>query len=96
MGLSEWAVQRCGGREHLSSTVIRVVHQHAGAAATPWLCTWAAPTLAFPRPTHTRAKEAVREMTRRASDGSDSYSYIWSVAACGSAISGEASCAAEG
>jgi hypothetical protein len=73
MGLSEWAVQRCGGREHLSSTVIRVVHQHAGAAATPWLRTWAAPTLAFPRPTHTRAKEAMREMTRRASDGSDSY-----------------------
>ena len=31
-------------------------------------------------------------MTGRASDGSDSYSYIWSVAACGSAISGEASC----
>ena len=30
-------------------------------------------------------------MTGRASDGSDSYSYIWSVAACGSAISGEAS-----
>ena len=29
-------------------------------------------------------------MTGRASDGSDSYSYIWSVAACGSAISGEA------
>jgi hypothetical protein len=27
-------------------------------------------------------------MTGRASDGSDSYSYIWSVAACGSAISG--------
>jgi hypothetical protein len=35
-------------------------------------------------------------MTGRASDGSDSYSYIWSVAACGSAISGEASCPAEG
>jgi hypothetical protein len=34
-------------------------------------------------------------MTGRASDGSDSYSYIWSVAACGSAISGEASCAGE-
>jgi hypothetical protein len=37
-------------------------------------------------------------MTGRASDGSDSYSYrcIWSVAVCGSAISGENSCAAEG
>jgi hypothetical protein len=35
-------------------------------------------------------------MTGRASDGSDSYSYIWSVAACSSAISGETSCAAEG
>jgi hypothetical protein len=38
------------------------------------------------------AKEATRE-TGRASDGSDSYCYIWGVAACGSAISGEASCA---
>jgi hypothetical protein len=35
-------------------------------------------------------------MTGRVSDGSDSYSYILGVAACGSAISGEASCAAEG
>jgi hypothetical protein len=29
-------------------------------------------------------------MTGKASDSSDSYSYMWSVAACGSAISGEA------
>jgi hypothetical protein len=63
---------------------------------TPWLCTWVALLLLLPHPTHTRAKKATREMTGRASDGSDSYSYIWSVAACGSAISGEASCAAEG
>jgi hypothetical protein len=62
--------------------------------ATPWLCTWVALLLLLPHPTHTRAKEGRREKTGRASDGSDSY--IWDVAACGSAISGEASCAAEG
>jgi ribonuclease I len=65
-------------------------------AATPWLCTRAAPShTSLTR--HTR-KGATREMTGRASDGSDSYSYscMWSVAVCGSAISGENSCAAEG
>jgi hypothetical protein len=56
---------------------------HVGGAAPP-----------TPSP-DTHAKEATRVMGR-ASDGSDSYSYIWGVAACGSAISGEASCAAEG
>ena len=63
-------------------------------AATPWLCTGAAPThTSLTR--HTR-KGAARDMTGRASDGSDSYSCMWSVAVCGSAISGENSCAAEG
>ena len=50
--------------------------------ATPWLCTRVALLLLLPHLTHTSAKEATRE-TRRASDGSGSYSYIWGVAACG-------------
>ena len=46
----------------------------ASSVATPWLCTWAAaPSLAFPR-RHARARKgATREIKRRASDGSDSY-----------------------
>jgi hypothetical protein len=64
--------------------------------ATPWLW-WVALLLRLPHPTHARrGGNTTREMTGRASDGSDSYSYVWGVAACGSAISGEASCAAEG
>ena len=51
-----------------------------GNAATPWLCTRAAPShTSLTR--HTRKGEA-REMTGRACDGSDSYSCscMWSVA----------------
>jgi hypothetical protein len=44
----------------------------------------------------THARKGGDERDGRASDSSDSYRFIWSVAACGSAISGEASCNAEG
>jgi hypothetical protein len=48
-----------------------------------------------PALTHTCAKEGGREMKGRAKDSSGSYSCMWGVATCGSAISMEASYAAE-
>jgi hypothetical protein len=80
-----------------AALVGQAVHQHVCATslhrgcARGWRC-----CSSYSLTRHTHVQRRRREMTGRASDGSDSYSYMGSVAVCGSAISGEASCAAEG